>query len=384
MARILVIDDDRSLLRMITIMLDKAGHEPLLATHGYQGIELARSEQPDMAIVDVMMPELSGYDVCRRLREDPRTANIPLLILTARAQPMDQQMAIDSGADDFVTKPVTLDDLIYHVDQLLASGATRRPAPAPPAPTEAPAEEAIPITTALVDLPVVAVMGLRGGMGATTIAINLGLGMMQHGRSCLVDLSTSSGQVAAQLRMLPPKATWLDLANLGTRPTPHQIGAALMRHRSGVAVLAAPIKPTQARLSGDTLHHIYTVLSEGFRRTTVSLPPAFNPMSIATLKFASQVVLVVGNDPVGLETAGESLKAISELGLPGGRHVIFNHSRPDGLTREQVVKALGYSLTAEIPYEAAQMQAAAQGSPLVMSQPNSSFSQTILQIARSL
>jgi CheY-like chemotaxis protein/MinD-like ATPase involved in chromosome partitioning or flagellar assembly len=382
MARILVIDDDRSLLRMITIMLEKAGHEPLLATHGHQGIELARSERPDMAIVDVMMPEISGYDVCRRLREDPRTANIPLLILTARAQPMDQQMAIDAGADDFVTKPVTLDDLIYHVDQLLASGAVGKPVPL--APTEAPSEAGEPLKIVFVDLPVVAVMGLRGGVGATTIAINLGLGMMQHGRSCLVDLSTTSGQVAAQLRMLPPAATWLDLVNLGAQPSPHQIGASLMRHHSEVYVMAAPTKPTQARLSGDALHNIYTVLSEGFRRITVALPPSFNSMSVATLKLASQVVLVVGNDPIGLETAGETLRAIDELGLPGGRHVILNHARPGGLTRQQVAEALGYPLAAEIPYEEAQMQAAAQGSPLVMSQPNSPFSQTILQLARSL
>jgi CheY-like chemotaxis protein len=382
MARILVIDDDRSLLRMITIMLEKAGHEPLLATHGHQGIELARSERPDMAIVDVMMPEISGYDVCRRLREDPRTANIPLLILTARAQPMDQQMAIDAGADDFVTKPVTLDDLIYHVDRLLASGAAGRPAP--PAPTEAPSEAGEPLNVVFVDLPVVAVMGLRGGVGATTIAINLGLGMMQHGRSCLVDLSTTSGQVAAQLRMLPPAATWLNLANLGTQPSPHQIGASLMRHHSEVYVMAAPTKPTQARLSGDTLHYIYSVLAEGFRRVTVALPPSFNSMSVATLKLASQVVLVVGNDPIGLETAGETLRAVDELGLPGGRHVVLNHARPGGLTRQQVAEALGYPLAAEIPYEEAQTQAAAQGSPLVMSQPNSPFSQTILQLARSL
>ena len=273
MARILVIDDDRSLLKMMKIMLEKAGHESILATSGKEGIQSALSEQPDLAIVDVMMPELSGYDVCRQLREDPATADIPLMILTARAQQMDRLMAADAGADDFVTKPITRDDLINHVSRLLESGATSIPTPLepaePPAQAEAaPTPGAPPITDILPweeepppTLPVVAVMALRGGSGATTVAVNLGLGLMQHGRSCIVDLSEVPGHVAVQLQMLPPAATWVNLVDAGLRPEPKLIGSSLIMHNSGVAVMAAPTTQTPQRLSAETLRYVFQVLA---------------------------------------------------------------------------------------------------------------------------
>src|SRR5687768_627342 len=145
MARILVIDDDESLLQMMSLMLKRAGHQTILASNGYEGIEIARREAPEAAIVDVMMPELSGYEVCRILREDPRTQDIPLLILTALSQREHREQAEDSGADDFVTKPVTRDDLVTHVEELLRTGARNMPAPleaAPPPVEQKPASQA--------------------------------------------------------------------------------------------------------------------------------------------------------------------------------------------------------------------------------------------------
>ena len=99
MANILVIDDDASLLQMMSLMLKRAGHYPILANDGQEGIEAATRDQPELAIVDVMMPDLSGYEVCRILRGDPRTRNIPLMVLTALSQPEQRDMAMEAGAD---------------------------------------------------------------------------------------------------------------------------------------------------------------------------------------------------------------------------------------------------------------------------------------------
>lgn len=418
MARILVIDDDASLLQMMSLMLKRAGHTPLLASDGLEGIEVARKAQPDMAIVDVMMPDMSGYEVCRILRQDPQTMSIPLLILTALSQPEQREWAEDAGADDFVTKPVTRDDLVKHVDSLLASGPRNRPAPlqeptaaraveaTPPPPPgfeEAvrPAAERPPIVTSpltpqripvgyqpqqKVVLPsVVAVMGLSSGVGATTLAVNLGLGLMQFGRSCIVDLNTQGGKVAVQLRMVPPRATWRDLVAVAPGSDKRLIGNALMlSHQSGVAVLAAPLQPAQERLAGDTIEYVLSVLSEGFVRIVVDLPPVLSAMNIVALRKAAHIVLVVGDNPADLLLASDALATIDQLGLTGEQHLVFNHTRPHGVTYDQVMAALNKPIVANVPYEPEQVNALTQGIPLVMSQPGSLFSRTVLQLARQL
>lgn len=408
MARILVIDDDRSLLRMMKLMLEKAGHESILASSGREGIQSAMDEQPDLAIVDVMMPELSGYDVCRQLRENPATANIPLLILTARSQPMDQQMAIDAGADDFLSKPITREELMRHLSRLLESGATTVPRPLEPQVEPLPAEpmeqvepvdvaepqaampaQEMPVTDIFVEdttiiLPVIAVMSLRGGSGATTVAINLALGVMQHGRSCIVDLADAPGHVAVQLQ-LTPSTNWLNLVNAGPQPDPKQIGASLMMHASaGVAVMAAPATYTTERPSTQTLRHVFQVLSEGFKRIVVDLPAKIDPTSEVVLRMASHVVLVVGDDLAVLRTASESFRAIEALNLTAQQHIVLNRTRPGGVSFEEAQLALGREIEIELPYEPDQTAATAQGRPLVMSSPASVFSQNILHLARML
>ncbi len=417
MARILVIDDDASLLQMMSLMLRRAGHTPILASNGKEGIETARRERPEMAIVDVMMPDMSGYDVCRTLREDASTQDIPLLILTALSQSEQRERAEDSGADDFVTKPVTRDDLVRHVEELLASGPRNKPAPieapasTPPspepkaAPPPPPGFEAVtsrpvsapappepqappvsfPAQAQPTGLPVVAVMGLGGGVGTTTMVVNLGLGLMQFGRSCIMDLNTRNGKVAVQLRMVPPRATWCDLVGVAPGSDKRGIARALMlEHRAGVAVMAAPLQPVQERLSNDSLQYILEVLAEGFRRIVVDLPSTINAMSVMALRQAQHIVLVAGNDPADLLTAADALATIEQLNLSGQQHVVFNQTRPHGASFEQVMQTLNRPLVANIPYEPEQVNALTEGTPLVMSRPNSLFSRTILHLARQL
>ena len=414
MARILVIDDDQSLLQMMNMMLRRAGHESYLATNGHDGIEIARREMPDAAIVDVMMPELSGYEVCRILREDPKTMDIPLLILTALSQKEHRDQAQESGADDYVTKPVTRDDLVSHVEELIRTGARNMPAPLEPPPpvmsrdeplapmpppdsaadrnpaqTKKPAVQPPPTVTPRQPvtpsgIPLVAVIGLSSGVGATSLAVNLGLALMQFGRSCLVDLHQQGGQVAVQLKMVPPRNTWVDLASeqgLDKR----MIGSALMLdHAAGVAVLAGPLGPTRARLDGRSLSYLFSVLAEGFRRIVVDAQTSLDDMTLAALMHASHLVMVVGDDPADLVTVPETLRAVQSLKLPATHHVVLNHTRPSGVTHDAVMRAVNQPLSSDIPYEPAQAEALQKGMPLVMSRPDSLFSRALLQLARQL
>ena len=120
-ARILVVDDEEDLGRILKFALMAAGHEVLLAMDGAEGLKLAREGAPDLMLLDLMLPKIDGYKVCRMLKFDDRYKSIPIVILSARTQEADKEMAKDTGADLFITKPYNLEEILRTIDRLLLS-----------------------------------------------------------------------------------------------------------------------------------------------------------------------------------------------------------------------------------------------------------------------
>jgi DNA-binding response OmpR family regulator len=118
-ARILVADNDEDILTLVSFRLQRQGYEVLVARDGAEALERARAELPDLCVLDVMMPKLTGYDVTRELRADPRTADVPVILLTARVQEADVRSGYDAGADDYVRKPFAPQELRDRVADLL-------------------------------------------------------------------------------------------------------------------------------------------------------------------------------------------------------------------------------------------------------------------------
>ncbi len=119
MSRIFVIDDDPELLMMVGMILRRAGHETILANDSVEGSERLIKEKPDLLILDLMMPHMSGFEVCRKIRQTPDISELPIMILTARIQEQDRAAAFESGATDYMTKPITSRQLTSRVEQLL-------------------------------------------------------------------------------------------------------------------------------------------------------------------------------------------------------------------------------------------------------------------------
>ena len=117
MARVLVVDDDPDILALVRIRLEASGHELCMAPDGEAGLAEAGARQPDLVIADWTMPRLTGIELLRRLRADPATASIRFILLTARAQEVDEP-----GIDGFVAKPFSLAELTDTVDAVLARG----------------------------------------------------------------------------------------------------------------------------------------------------------------------------------------------------------------------------------------------------------------------
>jgi len=115
-SKVLVVEDDRTLLEVLQYNLTKEGYDVLTASDGAKGLETARSHKPDLVILDVMLPKIDGYEVCRILRKE---MTVPILILTARTEETDRVVGLEVGADDYVTKPFSMRELMARVRAML-------------------------------------------------------------------------------------------------------------------------------------------------------------------------------------------------------------------------------------------------------------------------
>ena len=115
MSRILVVDDEKNILELIRFNLEREGYEVLTAPDGIQGLELARKESPDLIVLDVMLPEMSGLEVCQELHQNAATKGIPIIMLSARAEELDRVLGLELGADDYVTKPFSPRELVARI-----------------------------------------------------------------------------------------------------------------------------------------------------------------------------------------------------------------------------------------------------------------------------
>jgi two-component system alkaline phosphatase synthesis response regulator PhoP len=125
MARILVVDDDPDLVESVSMILEKKNHAVIAAYGGVEGLEKAQTEKPDAIILDVMMPDKNGYEVCKALKDDPEYESIPILLLTAVASKIStttytHRQGMETEADDYVDKPVEPAELVRLVERLLS------------------------------------------------------------------------------------------------------------------------------------------------------------------------------------------------------------------------------------------------------------------------
>jgi len=111
-SKILVVDDEQNIVKMISYNLQKEGYDVLEAFDGKAGLELALTKQPEVILLDIMMPEMDGFEVCKKIREK---SQVPIIMLTARAEELDKVLGLELGADDYVTKPFSIRELLARV-----------------------------------------------------------------------------------------------------------------------------------------------------------------------------------------------------------------------------------------------------------------------------
>jgi len=292
-ARIYVIDDDEQLLRMVGLMLERGGHTVTLISNPIDGLEQVKSDRPDLLVLDVMMPNLSGHDISREIRGSKSLEDLPILVLTARSQEIDRTTALKSGADDYLSKPVTSQELIERVDGLLAKRGGQKKQ-----------EEGVLVT----------LFGLRGGTGRTTLAVNLAAALRRVSQQevCLVDLSPTGSQTVMHMR-LQARSSWADLPE---NPDWGAIKERLVIHPSGLRVLAAPAKPVSPMTPSEegTLTMLET-LRQNMAFVVIDAPNIFSPAFVAALGAADMALHVVAPEVVAVQTAVQLNRLITKAGI---------------------------------------------------------------------
>jgi DNA-binding response OmpR family regulator len=117
--KILVIDDDPQILSLISHTLRRAGYEVITAQDGAEGLRKVKETHPQLVVLDISLPGLDGYQICRHLRREQETIDLPVIMVTAMGRPTDQRRGFDAGADDYLPKPFALSELVTRVQSLL-------------------------------------------------------------------------------------------------------------------------------------------------------------------------------------------------------------------------------------------------------------------------
>lgn len=233
--KILVVDDDLDTLRLVGLMLERQGYRISAASSGQQALSMIYSDKPDLVLLDLMMPEVDGIEVARRLRSSPETKDILIIMFTAKSQIEDKLEGFDAGADDYLTKPTQPRELIAHVKAVLKRSASRQAEPAREYKDQG---------------SLIGVLAAKGGVGVSTLAVNLGIVLFQEiKRSIIVsDLRPGRGTIGLEIGVTNPLGLSKLLALNPDEITPQAIHRELFAHHSGVQFLLSSAQPLDARL----------------------------------------------------------------------------------------------------------------------------------------
>jgi Flp pilus assembly CpaE family ATPase len=395
--KILVIDDHPETLSIIQRVLQQQGYNVLGARSGFRGLSLAESENPDLIMVDGMMPEMDGWEFCRQIRATTRLADIPIIMFTA-VDEADQKLAgFDAGADDYLTKPTEPAELIERVKMILdnhppKATAETRLHEGPPERKKQISNTNVPLANTI-SFPtsgsVTAVLGARGGAGATTLAINLASSLAGMGRTTtLVDLDLIQGHIALYLSQKHSHG----LNNVLSQPEsrwPQALQAELFKYSEHLNLLLthASLATNPLKLQPEQTQSLLNPLIKPGNHLVIDCGHQLTAVVETVLAQANQIIVCLRPERVALANARLLLEHLRQI-IPAEssiRAVIFDFSGQMAIPHETLEKFLNHAVTAILPLSPAEMnQAVNKSIPLVQMNSHAKASLLIRQIAQQL
>jgi CheY-like chemotaxis protein len=353
--KILIIDDDIDTLKLVGLMLQKQSYEIVAASNGLQGLEQAENENPDLILLDVMMPGMDGYEVAKRLRNNPLTANTPILMFTAKTQLDDKVTGFESGADDYLTKPTHPAELNAHVKALLSRSMKGKTT------SSSGTAEKRSLT--------VGILSPRGGQGVSTVAVNLGGAIRNATQADVIvaELRPGMGTLGPDLGQPKPTALVELLSGNMADMTRQNIKEKLFLHETGLRLLPGSIRPKDFALASALAPMETLVNRMSYLTPYLILDLGAGLTPLVQKMITSCNLLIVLAEPVvnALAQSKMLFDDLVELGIPKEniQVVVVNRIRSDTqLTLSQIESQLGQSIVVtitpapELIYQATRMR----------------------------
>lgn len=379
--KILIVDDDFDTLHMVGKMLERHGFKIAAANNGEKALHLAKSENPDLIILDVMMPGMDGYEVTRRLRSQESTAFIPIILFTAKAQVDDKLEGFEAGADDYLTKPTHPAELIARVKSILTRPKTGQLSQDLNGGSEEHKNNNL-----------IGVVGSKGGVGATTAALNIAIALHKKTKDyvTLLELRPGSGSLGlhlgyrnstAQNELLKMSAADLSLS---------RVADALVTHGSGIQIMLSSFMPIDASLQTnfEQAETVTNLVKRIAPNTVADLGVGLNPTAQSVLPLCDQVVVIVEPVPSTIVQTKALLQNLKELGVEEGQIfvVLISRTRLEiTVPNTRVQHELNLDLAGIImPAPEISYQAALHHEAILTHQPDSIPSKQYLKLAETL
>jgi CheY-like chemotaxis protein/MinD-like ATPase involved in chromosome partitioning or flagellar assembly len=355
--KILLIEDDIDSLEILRQELLAHDYEVLTAANGVEGLRRAQAEEPDLLILDVMLPGLDGFEVCHRLKAMPQTAELPIIMLSAKVQEDDKSTGLKVGANKYLTKPVDLSELVACVEQLLAKKS-------PISPTKRTA---------------VAFIGSKGGVGTSTVVVNIAIALAQGGSSViLIDLCPYFGTVPLLLGLQPEHATSSDIFNSSSG-----LEALLITHESGIRVLLSPQTAEDYRKIGPSdVGNLLEQLRTMAQYLLINIPAHPSNITEAALTKCDLVAVVARSSPGSLSSIDSTTSLLTKLGIERERLriVLIESGEPSQMDFKVEIPLLGI-----IPYDAKGcFEGEERRIPIILAEPNSAMASALRELAHRI
>ncbi|MCA0452876.1 MAG: response regulator [Chloroflexi bacterium] len=371
--KILIVDDDLDSLKLIGLMLQRHGYEVVAANSGTQALAKASNDHPNLIILDVMMPDMDGYEVCRRLRANNDTRPIPIIMFTAKTLVDDKVAGFEAGADDYLTKPTHPAELASRVKSVLARSG-------------APPKKAEPQRGGTIG-----VIGAKGGVGTTTVALNVAAAFTSKSEKPIIaDFRLGAGSLGLFLGVSQSYGMGNVLSKPAADIRASAIEPELVNHQSGMRALLSSIRSKEALInfSHDAAAAVVKTLRTLGNPSVFDLGSGLNTITTRLHREMDQLIVVVEPNPAALLMARDMLQEIEPPGSKTGRiHiVVVNRVQSSVQTPwHEIEQALGHELRSIIPAAHDQVfQAARAGTPLVTSQPGIPISTQIAKLTDEL
>jgi pilus assembly protein CpaE len=356
---ILIIDDDIDTLKLVGIMLERKGFRILASTTGKKGLKLAKEANPDLVLLDIMIPDIDGYEIARTIRSAPETETIPIIMFTARSQVDDKVEGLEAGADAYITKPARPRELFAQVNSILK---------------RAPQRASGVQTTSTKKGKLIGIISSKGGIGISTLAINLAIEIRNQSKKdiLLADFRPGQGTIGMELDIQNATGMISLLEQEDLDQIEEIIPGAVVEYKPGIKTLLSSHHPSDSKYVAyvDHFFEIAQHLKSIADYTVLDLGPSLSPISAEVLPECDKILVCLEPSPGNIIQTRMLIQDMLNNGISEGRFVIVLINRQRSgvqLSWEQAENQLERKIDQIFtPVPELAYQAAATNSPMIV------------------